>query len=466
MPKLTTKKTPRLAVIGAGPSGLAAGLFLNEQSEILEAEENVGGHAASFCASGFTFDYGPHILFSRDQQILDFIVASLGENVSRCRRNNKIFFKDKLLKYPFENDLHSLSLEDNYECIRHFLFNPYKEKYPVPQNMKEWFLKTFGGGICSRYLFPYNEKVWNIPVEELSMSMADRIPNPPPEDILKSALGYSTEGYLHQLYYFYPKSGGYQSISEAWKKALSIHYRFKVDKIQWVDGKIRLSNTEGVSRDYEQVISTMPIHDLIAKLEITIPDEIQAAVDQLIVNPMFVISFGIAGVDANQYTAIYFPEPEFLVNRISYPCTFSAANGPKGHWSLQAEITCAKNSLVWQKTDAEILAHTKQGLQQRNILPPDEQIVFEKIDRVERSYVVYNQGYEEHAKKLRAWFGSIGIHLLGRFSYFEYINVDMAIDRAIKVAAAFNGDQINEQTKTAYLAKALTKLTRSLQCQL
>ncbi|CDZ77601.1 protoporphyrinogen oxidase [Legionella massiliensis] len=456
--KHITNTPTRLAVIGAGPSGLALSLFLNNSPEILEAQAHVGGHASSFMAKGFTFDYGPHILFSRDQQILDFIVASLGDNVSRCRRNNKISYKNRIMKYPFENDLKSLELEDNYDCISHFIFNPYKEKYAVPANMKEWFLKTFGEGICSHYLFPYNEKIWNIPVERLSMSMASRIPNPPPEDILKSSLGYSTEGYLHQLYYFYPKTGGYQAISEAWKKTLVINYGFRVDRIQFDQGKIRLFDEQSNMKEYEQVVSTMPVHEIISKMDIEIPNEIRAAVEKLIVNPMFVISFGVAGVDPNQYTAVYFPEAEFLVNRISYPCTFSAANGPEGHWSLQAEITCARSSSVWQQSDAEILAHAKQGLQQRNLLPGDEQIVFEQIDRVDQSYVVYDVGYEANAEKVRTWFASIGIHLLGRFSYFEYVNVDMAVARAIKVAAFLNGEPDNEATKERYLAKALSIL--------
>src|SRR5579872_4263755 len=235
----------QFGVIGAGPSGLAINLFLKNPVEILEKNNHVGGHTASFFADGFTFDYGPHILFSRDQPILDFIVATLGSNVSKCRRNNKISFKNCIIKYPFENDLHSLPREDNYACIHDFIFNPYKEKYFIPSNMREWFLKTFGEGICSRYLFPYNEKVWNIPVERLSMALADRIPNPPPEDILKSSLGYSTEGYLHQLYYFYPKTGGYQAISEAWKRAVPIIYQYTVDKIQRIDsGEIRLIDTK------------------------------------------------------------------------------------------------------------------------------------------------------------------------------------------------------------------------------
>lgn len=453
------KPFKQVGIIGAGPSGLALNLFLKTPAEIVESSDHVGGHAASFFVDGFTFDYGPHILFSRDQVILNFIIATLGDNVSQCRRNNKISFKDKIIKYPFENDLASLPLEDNYACIHGFLFNPYKEKFAQPRNMEEWFLKTFGEGICSRYLFPYNEKVWNIPVAKLSMSLAERIPNPPSDDILKSALGYSTEGYLHQLYYHYPKTGGYQAICEAWKKAANIIYQFKVEKIQFADNMLKVIDAEGRSREYQQLISTMSVHELIHKLELTVPQSIQDAVAKLIVNPMFVVSFGVRGVDKDQYTAMYFPEAEFWVNRVSYPCTFSSANGPQGHWSLQAEITCAEGSMLWQKADEEILMHVKQGLQQRKLLPADEHIVLQRVDRIARSYVVYDTDYEKNVALVRSWFASIGIHLLGRFGYFEYINVDMAVLRALELAIKLNqdaGDAI--ELKSRYLCNALHKI--------
>lgn len=445
-----------IGIIGAGPSGLGLGLFLKKSFEILEKNNHVGGHAASFAEKGFTFDYGPHILFSRDQSVLQFIISTLGVNVNKCKRHNKIAFKDRMINYPFENDLKSLALEDNYACIRDFLINPYKEKYHFPSNMREWFLKTFGEGICSRYLFPYNEKIWNIPVEQLSMGLADRIPNPPAEDILKSSLGYHTEGYLHQLYYHYPKKGGYQAISEAWKMHITmpICYEFNVDRIAWTkDNTITVRSTNGETKTYHRIVSTMPIHEIIKKIDCHIPADIKVAVDKLIVNPMLIISFGVRGIDANQYTAVYFPEKEFWVNRISYPCTFSAENGPENHWSLQAEITCSKNAEIWNKTDAEILNHTKVGLQKRNLLPADDDIVLTRVDRKDYSYVVYDVGYEDNVTKIRSWFKNKGIYLLGRFSYFEYINIDMALNRAIESAIELNQDKgCIETLKRTYLA--------------
>jgi hypothetical protein len=50
------------------------------------------------------------------------------------------------------------------------------------------------------------------------MSWSERIPSPPPEDVVKGALGVSTEGYLHQLNYHYPLVGGYQAITDAWTR--------------------------------------------------------------------------------------------------------------------------------------------------------------------------------------------------------------------------------------------------------
>lgn len=448
-------------IIGAGPSGLAVALFLKGTFDVLEKEKNVGGHAASFSERGFTFDYGPHILFSKDKQILDFIVATLGENVYQCRRNNKISFKGNIVKYPFENDLSSLPLEDNYACISQFLFNQYQEIYKNPSNMREWFLKTFGEGICSRYLFPYNEKVWNIPVEKLAMSLAERIPNPPVDDILKSSLGYSTEGYLHQLYYFYPKVGGYQAICEAWRKNTPVNFKCEVEEISIEkEGIFKIKNSRGEIKSYKKLISTMPIHDLVKKLKINIPSTIQEAISRLIVNPMFVVSFGIKGVDPNKYTAVYFPESDFWVNRISYPCTFSPENGPKGHWSLQAEVTCSPNSPILSKTDQEMIEHVYKGLNQRGLIPDRSQIVYQKVNRIEKSYVVYDVGYEENSKKVRDWFESKGIFLLGRFSYFEYINVDKALERAIFLAKKLNNEELDDgELKTQYLSKALKYLT-------
>ena len=438
----------KIGIIGAGPSGILAALFLDKKQfdyEILEAASHVGGLSSTIVEDGYTFDYGPHIMFSKNKEILDFMVKSLNNNVHTNKRNNKVFFKDRIVKYPFENDLKSLPIEDNFECLMGFIDNPYQKKFAKPKNLKQWLLKNFGKGISEKYLIPYNEKVWNVPVEKLSMYWAERIPNPPREDIVKSSIGFETEGYLHQLYYQYPKKGGYQSIIEAWaKKVDKPLFNFKVARINKLpDGKIEVIAEDGQKKVYDEIISTIPIHDLVKVSQFNIPDKIKTAVSKLIINPMYLVNFGVKSIDRNLYLAMYFPDKDFLVNRLSYPSTFSPNNVPVGHHSLQAEITCRPNSQTWKMSDKEILKHVKIGLQSRNLLPTDDKIAYEKVVRVNHAYVVYDVGFEKNAEIARDWFPEQGVHLLGRFSHFEYINVDMVVDSAQKIISNINGRKIN-----------------------
>lgn len=429
----------KIGVIGAGPSGLCLGMFLEHETDVLEALEHPGGTASSVTVDGYTFDNGPHIMFSRNKEILHFMVASLGDNVHRCKRNNRIAYGGRLVKYPFENDLAALPGDEPYECVRDYFFNPWRERYPDPANLRQWFLHHFGTAMCEKYFFPYNEKVWNVPVADLSMTWADRIPQPPPEDVLKSAMGIATEGYVHQLYYHYPLRGGYQAISEAWAARVRPHLGFDVRRVSLPrNGGVAVSNGSE-ERHYDRVVSTMPLDRLVNVADFDIPDRVRQAVDALMVNPLIVVSLGIADRDSREMTAVYFPARDFKVNRISFPATFSPHNAPDGHHSIQAEITCCADDAAWAWTDAQAVDHVVDGLVAAGIVSGPDAIVLANVHRVQHAYVVYQRGYEQHAALVREWFPQQGIDLCGRFSYFEYVNVDGAVARAMDIAGRLNG---------------------------
>jgi protoporphyrinogen oxidase len=417
-------------------------MFLDHEAEVLEARPTPGGTASSIEMNGYTFDHGPHIMFSRDQEILGFMLRSLGDNVHQCRRKNLIAIGDRLVRYPFENDLAALGTEDAFACARDYFINPFKEIHAEPANLREWFLHHFGQAMCEMYFFPYNEKVWNVPVEELSMLWADRIPQPPPEDVLRSAMGYPTEGYLHQLHYHYPLRGGYQAISEAWAERVDVTYDFPVDRIAR-DGDGILVASQGRERRYDRIVSTMPLDTLLGVVDFQIPDAVRAAAGELMVNPMLVVSLGIRGEDPEQRTAVYFGDRGYKVNRVSYPATFSPRNAPKGHHSIQAEITCRLDDPAWAWSDEQAVGHVVEGLVAAGLVSDPSLVTFSHVERVRHAYVVYRRGYEEHAAVVRDWFPSQGIDLCGRFSYFEYINVDGAVARAMDVAGRLNGRPVS-----------------------
>ncbi len=111
----------RIGILGGGLSGITLQRFLDHQSEVLEKEDRVGGLCRTFEKNGFKYDIGGHILFSKNRDILDFFKTVLEGNINYCKRNNKVFFKSRYMKYPFENGLSALDRNDLYECLIGYL---------------------------------------------------------------------------------------------------------------------------------------------------------------------------------------------------------------------------------------------------------------------------------------------------------------------------------------------------------
>ena len=55
----------QVTILGAGISGLSASFHIgHERCQIYEAKPHYGGHIFSFTRDGFTWDDGPHVLFT------------------------------------------------------------------------------------------------------------------------------------------------------------------------------------------------------------------------------------------------------------------------------------------------------------------------------------------------------------------------------------------------------------------
>ena len=69
---------------------------------------------------------------------------------------------------------------------------------------------------------PYNEKIWKRPLEQITSDwVAGRVPDAPIEDVLRAAVGIRTEGYQHQAIFYYPKTGGFQGITDGLARTLA-----------------------------------------------------------------------------------------------------------------------------------------------------------------------------------------------------------------------------------------------------
>jgi len=425
----------RIGILGGGLAGLTIAAHLEHNSEVLEKESRGGGHCQTVQECGFTYDAGgPHIIFSRNQEMVDYMVSLLGGNVHRARRNSKVFYKGRFVKYPFENGLFDLDPQDRFECLYHYIQND----YPPPQtNFKEWIYHHFGKGLAEKYLIPYNEKIWNVPTEELGLAWVEgRVPKPPLEDVIKAAVGVETEGYTHQLYFHYPERGGIESLPRAMSRRVRhIVPDFTVEKI-WKDGSRWCVSSGGSVRRYHALVCTIPIQELAAALDGT-PPEILAAVNALRYNSLITVTVGLDSARLPDYSSIYVPDPEVRFHRLSFPHEFSPHNAPPGKSIIQAEITTNPGDGTHEMTDEELLADVIHDLEGMDLVRRSE-VCYSRVIRTKYGYVVQNDDCRRYLQQAKDYFEQIGIALCGRVAEFEYINMDVCIERARKVAERLN----------------------------
>ncbi len=435
----------RIGILGGGLSGLTLANLLQPDFEVLEKNGECGGLCRTLVEDGFTFDYGGcHILFSRDEGALNFLLDRLGKNKVRNRRNSKVFYKDRYVKYPFENGLSDLSQEDNFDCLYHFWQAiSKKETADPPKNFKEWCHRTFGKGIAEKYLVPYNEKIWKYPPEAMDVNwVRDRVPQPPMEDIIKSSLGIETEGYTHQLYFHYPRAGGIQSVIKSLERGIEnrIITSFKVTSIAR-DGHKWLVSNGRITRKFDRIVSTVPIFALVKALA-GVPPEVKNAVRRLRYNRLITVMLGLDIPEINDFTAVYLPERKALPHRLGFLSNFSRGNAPPGKSSILAEITCpAKADALWETPDNKVADLVINDLCRLGIINDKKRVCYAAVRRSDYAYVVYDLDYRRNTGIIRSYFKKLGITLLGRFSEFEYLNMDACVRRAMERAAEINNGQ-------------------------
>jgi len=421
------------AILGGGITGLCLGRFLRERGEhveIFELEPTLGGLCRSEVVDGFVFDIGGgHIFHSRRKDLMDFIVGLLGDQAVENVRNTKIFYRGNYVKYPFENGLDDLPVDDRYECLMGYVDAHYKRHYlspDVPVDFKNWCYYRFGNGITEKFMLPYNSKIWNIDMEKLGSAwITGRVPNAPVEDVVQAALGISTEGYKHQSIFQYPRSGGFQTFVDVLAEGAAdkIYLSSPVESVQkqghgWkVNGK-----------QYDDVISTIPIHELLPVIE-GVPNDVTVAADNLKWNSVATFLFGMEGDVPHAYSWLYLPHPENgPCNRITYLSNYSTENAPEGCTSVLAEVTYSGRGDL--NIDDEYVKNVRESLDANGMLDKSK-VCCEAWRKLKYAYAVYDIGNEDRISKVLSYIDGTGLSSLGRFARFAYINTDHAIGDAM-----------------------------------
>ena len=428
----------KVGILGGGLSGIATAYFLQQNDritgiDILEKEDRPGGLCRSFYLNGLYYDIGPHVIFSKDKEILDLMIELLGENKNKLRRSNKIYYKKAFIKYPFENDLSALPPDDREYCLHTFLHNPYEND--VADHLLGYFLKTFGEGMTSIYLKPYNEKIWKYDPSLMDTRMAERIPKPPKEDIINSAAGIASEGHLHQLYFYYPEAGGINALINAFEKKLNdrvkVFTNCDVVALQRMDNQWMIRNGNGSAGEYDLIISTIPVQALAGLYRAAIPEKVIESVSGLKYNSIVIAIINVNKDNLGGNFAVMVPDQDIIFHRVSKLNFLGDGYTPKDDsTTLMVEITYAKDGLTDKMSDTEIERQIIEGLKAVQFIDRHEPINFIEIRKFEYAYVVCDLNHQRNINVVRNYFAGQGIRLCGRFGEFEYLNMDAVIRHA------------------------------------
>lgn len=420
----------KLTILGAGLSGISLAYFLQENKtieeiNIIEKEDAIGGLCRSIVKDGYTYDIGPHILFSKDKEMLELMLSVLPDK-NDLRRSNQIIYKGRYIQYPFENDLSKLPREDLDYCVTSFKSNPYRGY--EPENMLQFFLKTFGEGITNTYLRPYNEKIWKYDPAFMDTQMVERIPQPTDEEIMRSAAGETVDGYVHQLYFHYPKEGGIESVVKGFADRLGdkcrIHLNQEIQHIERRDKKF-VVHTETDKLSSDLLISTIPVQELTRVYE-GVPQDVQVHVENLRYNSIMVAFVKTKEDLSGDNFAFMNPEKDIVFHRIS-KMDFLGEAYRSGSAAYMAEVTYRKGDYTDSLPDEELKRRIASGIVRLGFAEKEEDVSILNLTRHQYAYVIYDLHHKENMSAIRKYFTEEGVYLNGRFGNFEYWNMDKVL---------------------------------------
>lgn len=425
----------KIAILGGGISGVALARLLaadGHRVTVLEHAERPGGLCRSRRYGEFVFDEaGGHIVFSKDKPVLDWQLARCGGEAAtvRTQRCTKIRWHDRWVPYPFENGVGHLTKQAIVECVAGYVeaYVQRRTGAPCPPDFHGWIHWRMGDGFARHFMVPYNEKIWKCDLRAMSSGwVAGRVPEAPIEDVLKSAVGLDTEGYVHQSVFWFPRHGGFETMVRGTVDGggFELQCGVAVRRVERSGDRFRVDGTE-----FDLVVNTVPLPQIEGAFP-EMPADVRADVRAL--RPISLVNVMI-GVRLDEplppHSWVYLPFPEQgPTNRVTYFSNYSPHNAPAGHGSFLAEVT-HRGEL---RPDAAWLRGVVAALGRAGILRPEQVVLAEWCDN-EYAYIDQDLAFAERIARVRRWWDHSGYITFGRFGRYEYHNSDQCVRRAMQV---------------------------------
>ncbi len=437
----------KVVILGGGITGLYLAYRLTQEKEydvtLLERNNHVGGICASFAKDGITFDYGPHKIYTTIPGVLDEYKKILGNDMLTIKKKNSLRLLGKYFEFPVKIQQVVLGIPFfiGVRCGMSYGTSLLKKIFSSqqPQTYEEYFLQGFGRVGYNLLFRDYAEKVWGDP-QMLSEELArKRIPVPSILSLLANMVKKQNPS-VSADYFYYPRKGfgqlteilhnkiiaqGGKIILEANITAMTSQERM-IKSITYVHKKKEKKITADI------VISTIHITDIPSFFSPS--QQVREAANQLHHRGLILVYLIVQKERLFQENWLFFPEREYIFNRVSEQKSFSTETMPKDKTVIIAEVTATPDDEQWSMDEKALLDLVIRDLKKADILH-DEKILDAFTKRARRIYPIYAVGYKSHLQTLLNFVHSFdNLYTLGRQGLFNYNNTDHCIDMGRKMA--------------------------------
>ena len=447
-----------VVVMGAGPAGLTAAYELlkrNVPVTVVEKDpEQVGGLARTVEHKGYRFDIGGHRFFSKNTEVEDLWTEILGSEMLTRGRLSRIYYRGRFFAYPIKaaNALWNLGPLEALLCLASYArarLQPIKN----PTTLEDWVRNQFGWRLFNIFFKTYTEKVWGISTRELSADWAaQRIKSLDLWVVLRTALlphrKPSRRGEVVTTLidkFRYPRFGP----GQMWERVAEISAARghpvllgrSVLRVNHEAGRVTSVMTETADGHIEahggtDFISSIPIRELVAKLDPPAPEKVCKAADSLGYRDFISIALMIDRPNVFPDNWIYIHDPRVRVGRIQNFKNWSPDMVPdQAKTCLGLEYFCFEGDGLWTMKDGELIELATRELAQLGICSAEE--VFDGVVvRQQKAYPVYDDSYQANVGVVRDYLaGDLpNLHLAGRNGMHKYNNQDHSMMTALLVA--------------------------------
>jgi protoporphyrinogen oxidase len=440
-------------VAGAGPAGLTAAWMLARRGVrplVLEQDVQVGGLARTVEYKGFRFDIGGHRFFTKVGSVQKLWRSMMGAEMLRRPRLSRIYYGGKFFDYPLKpmNALMGLGVVNSFLVFLSYLWIQIKPIRPEV-SFEDWVSNRFGRRLYRIFFKTYTEKVWGIPCHRIGAQWAaQRIKGLSLFTAITSMLfkGFRKGGakQIKTLIeeFEYPRLGPgmmWEAFhAEVERLGGRVVLEAPVQRIEH-DGSaivaIEYGTREPTRVDVRAFVSTMPLRELVHKLDPPAPEAIRAAASRLHYRDFLTVALVIDKPTLFPDNWIYVHDSRVKLGRIQNFKNWSPDMVPdQSQTCLGLEYFCFEGDGLWTMADRELLALGARELEAIGLLGGGR-VIDGTVVRMPKAYPVYDDGFMEALAVLRDYLaGFANLQVAGRNGMHKYNNQDHSMVTALLAA--------------------------------